>query len=148
MDVLNHIAEDYIPVIASVGSDESGQSYNVNADEAAGAVAAAMRAYKAVFLTDVEGWREDPDDPATKISQISAMEVGQRLESVSGGMRPKLEACVKAIQGGRQLGAHRRRPRSRTRCCSSCSPTRASERRSRRRHDAARQTSKLSSATT
>jgi acetylglutamate kinase len=100
VDVLNHIAEDYIPVIASVGSDENGQSYNVNADEAAGAVAAAMRAYKAVFLTDVEGWREDPDNPATKISQISAMETSARLHTVSGGMRPKLEACVAAIQGG------------------------------------------------
>jgi acetylglutamate kinase len=100
VDVLNHIAADYIPVIASVGSDEAGQSYNVNADEAAGAVAAAMRAYKAVFLTDVEGWREVPDDPSTKISEISAMEASRRLESVGGGMRPKLEACVKAIQGG------------------------------------------------
>jgi acetylglutamate kinase len=100
VDVLNHIAEDYIPVIASVGSDENGQSYNVNADEAAGAVAAAMRAYKAVFLTDVEGWRENPDDPATKISQISAMDTSRRLHEVSGGMRPKLEACVAAIQGG------------------------------------------------
>jgi acetylglutamate kinase len=100
VDVLNHIAEDYIPVIASVGSDEQGQSYNVNADEAAGAVAAAMRAYKAVFLTDVEGWREVPDDPATKISQITAMETSRRLATVGGGMRPKLEACVKAIQGG------------------------------------------------
>src|SRR3954453_8262162 len=98
VDVLNHIAEDYIPVIASVGSDDDGQSYNVNADEAAGAVAAALRAYKAVFLTDVEGWREDPDDRSTKISQISATETSQRLASVSGGMRPKLEACVKAIQ--------------------------------------------------
>lgn len=100
VDVLNHIAEDYIPVIASVGSDEAGQSYNVNADEAAGAVAAAMRAYKAVFLTDVEGWRADPDDPATKISQISAVEAAERLHTVGGGMRPKLEACVQAIQGG------------------------------------------------
>ena len=85
VDVLNHIAEDYIPVIASVGSDDEGQSYNVNADEAAGAVAAAMRAYKAVFLTDVEGWRSDPDDPATKISQITAVETAERLHTVSLG---------------------------------------------------------------
>jgi acetylglutamate kinase len=99
-DVLNHIAEDYIPVIASVGSDETGQSYNVNADEAAGAVAAAMRAYKAVFLTDVEGWRADPDDPASKISQASAADVLARLDTVGGGMRPKLEACIAAVQGG------------------------------------------------
>jgi acetylglutamate kinase len=100
VDVLNHIAEDYIPVIASVGSDATGQSYNVNADEAAGAVAAAMRAYKAVFLTDVEGWRATPDDPASKISQARASEVSAQLDSVSGGMRPKLQACVQAVQGG------------------------------------------------
>jgi acetylglutamate kinase len=100
VDVLNHIAEDYIPVIASVGSDEAGQSYNVNADEAAGAVAAAMRAYKAVFLTDVEGWRAVGDDPGSKISQASAAEVTARLDEVGGGMRPKLQACVQAVQGG------------------------------------------------
>jgi acetylglutamate kinase len=100
VDVLNHVSEDYIPVIASVGADEDGQSYNVNADEAAGAVAAALRAYKAVFLTDVEGWREVPDDPASKISQATAVEVTEKLDSVSGGMRPKLEACVNAIRGG------------------------------------------------
>ncbi|MEA2439569.1 MAG: acetylglutamate kinase [Thermoleophilaceae bacterium] len=100
VDVLNHIAEDYIPVIASVGSDDEGQSYNVNADEAAGAVAAAMRAYKAVFLTDVEGWRATADDPGSKISQATAAEVIARLDDVSGGMRPKLLACVQAVQGG------------------------------------------------
>jgi acetylglutamate kinase len=100
VDVLNHIAEDYIPVIASVGSDAAGQSYNVNADEAAGAVAAAMRAYKAVFLTDVEGWRAVPDDPASKISQATAAEVIERLDTVSGGMLPKLKACLAAVQGG------------------------------------------------
>jgi acetylglutamate kinase len=59
-----------------------------------------MRAYKAVFLTDVEGWRETPDDPASKISQASAAEVLARLDGVSGGMRPKLDACVQAVQGG------------------------------------------------
>jgi acetylglutamate kinase len=100
VDVLNHVSEDYIPVIASVGADADGQSYNVNADEAAGAVASALRAYKVVFLTDVEGWREVPEDPASKISQATAVEVGERLDSVSGGMRPKLEACVNAIRGG------------------------------------------------
>ena len=100
VDVLNHVSEDYIPVIASVGADATGQSYNVNADEAAGAVAAALRAYKVVFLTDVEGWRLVPDDPASKISQASAVEVADKLDTVSGGMRPKLEACVNAIRGG------------------------------------------------
>ena len=100
VDVLNHIAEDYIPVVASVGADSEGHSYNVNADMAAAAVASALRAYKAVFLTDVEGWLADPGDPATLISQSTAGEVAERLGSVGGGMRPKLEACVQALRGG------------------------------------------------
>src|SRR3954462_5281893 len=56
VDVLNHIASDYIPVIASVGADREGNSYNVNADDAAGAVSRALGAYKVIFLTDVAGW--------------------------------------------------------------------------------------------
>ena len=88
VDVLNHIAEDYIPVVASVGADREGQSYNVNADAAAGAVAAALGAYKLVFLTDVEGWRAAPDDPDSRISEATAAEVAERLTEVSGGMRP------------------------------------------------------------
>src|SRR3954467_8108508 len=99
VDLLNHIAEDYIPVVASVGADEQGQSYNVNADEAAGAVAAAIGAYKAVFLTDVEGWRADPEDAGSKISQATADEVRAALGEVSGGMRPKLAACAGAGEG-------------------------------------------------
>jgi acetylglutamate kinase len=98
--VLNHIAEDYIPVVASVGADPAGQSYNVNADAAASAVAAAMGAFKVVFLTDVEGWLQDPADPASRISQATAEEVRAKLAGVSGGMRPKLEACVAAVSGG------------------------------------------------
>ena len=62
--MLTHVAQDYIPVIASVGADREGHSYNINADEAAGAVAKALRAYKLMFLTDVSGWLRDPDDPA------------------------------------------------------------------------------------
>jgi acetylglutamate kinase len=100
VDVLNHIAEDYIPVIASVGADREGQSYNVNADQAAAAVASALRAYKAVFLTDVEGWLADPADHGSLISESTAAEVTEKLGSVSGGMRPKLEACVHALAGG------------------------------------------------
>jgi acetylglutamate kinase len=100
VDVLNHIAADYIPVVASVGADGEGQSYNVNADAAAGAVAEALGAYKLVFLTDVEGWRAEPDDPASRISEATAAEVSERLPGVSGGMRPKLEACVRALSSG------------------------------------------------
>ncbi len=98
--VLNHIAEDYIPVIASVGADAEGNSYNVNADAAAASVASALGAEKVIFLTDVEGWRADADDPTTKISEATAAEVRERLPHTAGGMRPKLEACLKALDGG------------------------------------------------
>ena len=100
VDVLNHIAEDYIPVVASVGADREGRSYNVNADTAAGAVAAAMGAFKMIFLTDVEGWQHDPADPATRISEATAAEVRERLPATSGGMRPKLVACLYALEHG------------------------------------------------
>ena len=100
VDVLNHIAQDYIPVVASVGADREGNSYNVNADTAAAAVAAALRAYKVIFLTDVEGWLADADDPGSLISQGTAEEVQRALPDVGGGMRPKLEACVQALSGG------------------------------------------------
>jgi acetylglutamate kinase len=100
VDVLNHIAADYIPVVASVGADAEGQSYNVNADAAAAAVAAALGAYKVMFLTDVEGWLADPSDPGSLIAQSTSAEVKSRLAEVGGGMRPKLEACLYALGGG------------------------------------------------
>jgi acetylglutamate kinase len=102
VDVLNHIAADYIPVIASSASDREGNAYNVNADEAAGKVAAALGAYKAVFLTDVVGWLADPADEASLISRATVGEVEARLDGIGGGMRPKLAACVDAIRGGTQ----------------------------------------------
>jgi acetylglutamate kinase len=100
VDVLTHIAQDYIPVVASVGADRDGQSYNINADEAAGAVARALGAYKIMFLTDVAGWLSDPSDPSSVVSQASAQEVTDALARVAGGMRPKLAACLDAIHGG------------------------------------------------
>jgi acetylglutamate kinase len=100
VDVLNHIAEDYIPVVASVGADREGDSYNVNADEAAGAVAGALGAYKVLFLTDVEGWLSVPSDPASVVSEATVEDVRGALDGVSGGMRPKLQACVDALQAG------------------------------------------------
>jgi acetylglutamate kinase len=102
VDVLNHIAADYIPVIASSASDREGQSYNVNADEAAGKVAAALGAYKAIFLTDVEGWLADAGDESSLISRATVPEVEERLSELTGGMRPKLQACLDAIRGGTQ----------------------------------------------
>jgi acetylglutamate kinase len=98
--VIHHIAEDYIPVIASVGADRQGRSHNVNADEAAGAVARATGAYKVIFLTDVPGWLRDPADPASVISECGADEVEAALGVLTGGMRPKLQACIDAIHGG------------------------------------------------
>jgi acetylglutamate kinase len=114
VDVLNHIAADYIPVVASSASDRDGNAYNVNADEAAGKVAAALGAYKAIFLTDVAGWLAEPGNEGSLISRATVDEVEQRLAEVDGGMRPKLQACVDAIRGGAQ-SAHiidGRRPHS------------------------------------
>jgi acetylglutamate kinase len=100
VDVLNHVAPDYIPVIASVGADRDGHSYNVNADEAAGAVAGALGAYKLIFLTDVPGWLADPTDPDSLIGQAGTAEIRSALDSLEGGMRPKLQACLEAIGAG------------------------------------------------
>jgi acetylglutamate kinase len=98
--VISHIAEDYIPVIASVGADRAGHSHNVNADEAAGAVAAACGAYKVMFLTDVRGWLSDPKDPDSVVSECTAADVEAALPTVAGGMRPKLQACLAALHAG------------------------------------------------
>jgi acetylglutamate kinase len=100
VDLLNRVAEGYIPVIASVGADREGDSYNVNADEAAGAVAGALGAYKLIFLTDVPGWLRDPADPGSVISEATVAEVRAALRELAGGMRPKLEACAAALDGG------------------------------------------------
>jgi acetylglutamate kinase len=98
--VIEHIAEDYIPVIASIGADRGGRSHNVNADEAAAAVARALGAYKLMFLTDVPGWLSDPDDLGSVISETGADIVEAALAATGGGMRPKLQACLDAIHGG------------------------------------------------
>ena len=84
--MLNHIAVDYIPVIASSASDREGQSYNVNADEAAGKVAAKLGAHKAIFLTDVEGWLADPADTDSLIARAT-------VEEVEGNWRRSTGAC-------------------------------------------------------
>src|SRR5437764_5297608 len=100
VNVLTHVAQDYIPVLASVGADREGNSYNINADEAAGAVAKALSAHKVIFLTDVAGWMRDPADPQSVVSEASADDVAASLPMIGGGMRPKLRACLDAIHGG------------------------------------------------
>jgi acetylglutamate kinase len=100
VNVLEHVAQDYIPVVASVGADAEGNSYNINADEAAGAVARALGAYKLMFLTDVAGWLRDPADPESVVSEADVESVQASIPGVAGGMRPKLQACVDAIHGG------------------------------------------------
>jgi acetylglutamate kinase len=98
--VIEHVASDYIPVIASVGADREGNSYNINADEAAGAVAGALGAYKVIFLTDVPGWLEDAEDRDSRIARASTQQVREALPELAGGMRPKLAACIEAIDAG------------------------------------------------
>lgn len=100
--VLELLGEDYIPVVASVGADEQGTSYNINADEVAAELAVALGAEKAVFLTDVEGLYADIDDPESMISQCSPAEVEKMVAGaeISRGMIPKLKAVAKALGGG------------------------------------------------
>ena len=95
-------SEGLIPVMSTIGLDETGQAYNINADTAAGAVAQAMEAEKVVYLTDVEGLYEDLSDETSLIRQISAADLSQKIQSgqITDGMIPKTEACVRAVQNG------------------------------------------------
>ena len=127
VQVLNHIAADYIPVIASAGVDRHGNSYNVNADTAAGKVAAALSAHKAIFITDVAGWLADPDDPASLNSRATAGEVEAALSQVSGGCAQSSPPASTRSAGGsaRPISSTAAAP---TASCSSCSPTPGSAR--------------------
>jgi acetylglutamate kinase len=92
----------YIPVISPIAADSDGNNLNVNADTAAGAVAIAMRAKKFFSITDVEGVRMNPDDPASVISEFPASDFDRLVQEgiIKGGMIPKVEACVRVVQGG------------------------------------------------
>jgi acetylglutamate kinase len=93
---------DFVPVVCPVGSDDGYYSYNVNADDAACAIATAMKAQKLVFLSDIKGVYSDPDDPSTLISEMTVRETKEFLKSghAGGGMLPKLQNCVDAIEAG------------------------------------------------
>ncbi len=96
------LAEDLVPVVATIGSDGRGQAYNINADTAAGAIAEAVPAAKLVYLTDVEGIQADPGDPASRLDRVTPDELDELVGSgaVAGGMIPKVAACVRAVRTG------------------------------------------------
>jgi acetylglutamate kinase len=96
------LAEDLIPVVSTIGSDLTGQAYNINADTVAGALAVALGAEKAIFLTDVPGLLADVDDPASLISAASAAEIQAMIDDgrLAGGMIPKVAAALHAVRHG------------------------------------------------
>ncbi|HEU5267438.1 MAG TPA: acetylglutamate kinase, partial [Jatrophihabitans sp.] len=94
------MAAGRIPVIASVARGRDGLTYNVNADTAAAAVAVGLAAEKLIVLTDVEGLYADWPNSTEIVSQITAAELAQLLPSLSSGMVPKMEACLRAVDGG------------------------------------------------
>jgi len=101
--VLHRLLDEGLsPVVSTIGADEAGQPYNVNADEAARAIAVAMGAEKIVYLTAAPGLLEDVNDPSSLVQRVTAGELRERInhESVSAGMIPKLRACADAVDGG------------------------------------------------
>lgn len=96
------LEKDYIPIVCPVGLDDEYHTYNVNADDAACAIAKAVKAEKLAFLTDIEGVYKDPEKPSTLISEL-AVEEAKKLMSdgyIGGGMLPKLQNCIDAIEAG------------------------------------------------
>ncbi len=102
-DILYDLLEkDFLPIVCPVGLDDEYQTYNINADDAACAIARAMKAEKLAFLTDIEGVYKDPDDPETLISELRVFEAEELMEQgyIGGGMLPKLQNCIDAIENG------------------------------------------------
>lgn len=98
--VLDIVAAGRIPVVAGIAPDVDGQVYNINADSAAAALAAALDAAKLVVLTDVEGLYANYPDPESVISELTAAELEPMLPALEAGMAPKMEACLRAVRGG------------------------------------------------
>ncbi len=102
-ELINALIENnFVPVISSIGSDENGNSYNINADYAAVAIAGALKAEKLVFVTDVAGIMRDVNDPNSVIPTIKTEEVNKLIEdgTISGGMLPKVECCMAGVEAG------------------------------------------------
>lgn len=98
----NLIRDEFIPVVACIGVDESAQSYNINADLVAGALASALKAYKLIYLTDVDGIYRDLRDPTSLIPELTSREAEQliRDQGLSSGMLPKVQSCIHALRSG------------------------------------------------
>ncbi|MHC1723813.1 MAG: acetylglutamate kinase [Aminipila sp.] len=96
------LEKDFLPVVAPIGMDDEFNSYNINGDDAACAVARAVNAEKLAFLTDIEGVLEDPMDKSTVISELMVEEAKQLVNQgiISGGMLPKISSCIDAIENG------------------------------------------------
>jgi acetylglutamate kinase len=94
--------DEFIPVIATIGSDAAGQAYNINADTVAGAIAESLGAEKLVYLTDIEGLRRDVGDAASLIRQTDADELDELVAdgTIAGGMIPKVVSCIHAVRNG------------------------------------------------
>lgn len=102
-DILYDLLEkDFLPIVCPIGLDDAYQTYNINADDAACAIARAMKAEKLAFLTDIEGVYKDPDDPDTLISELPVTEAETLMNQgyIGGGMLPKLQNCIDAIENG------------------------------------------------
>lgn len=100
--ILDLLDQDYLPIICPIGLDDDFNTYNINADDAACAIAKAVNAEKLAFLTDIEGVYEDPDDKNTLISELTVAEGKELLKSghIGGGMLPKLNNCMDAVENG------------------------------------------------
>ncbi len=101
--ILNNLMkEEFIPVVASIGGDESGQSYNINADLVAGSLASALKADKLIYLTDVDGIYQDMEDASSLIPELNSREAVRLIEEggLANGMLPKIESCIEALRGG------------------------------------------------
>ena len=100
--LLDLIEKDFLPVVCPIGMDENFQTYNINADDAACAIAKAVGAEKLAFLTDIEGVYKDKDDPDSLLSEMSVSEAKELMASgfIGGGMLPKLGNCIDAVENG------------------------------------------------
>jgi acetylglutamate kinase len=101
--VIQGLLDDgFVPVLSTIGVDKDGQSFNINADTAAGAVAEALGAEKIIYLTDIAGLRRDIDDASSLIQRTTVVELQELIASgvISGGMIPKVDSCIQAVRGG------------------------------------------------